>query len=124
MVILVERSDVMGQPKLRNRRGQPVKQFSATEAKNAFGQVLESAERDGIVAISRHDRPRAVVLSMEAYRELAGGADERLGKLEAEFDAMFEGMQAPGWEEAMQRGFDTPSRAVGPIAVKAARRKR
>ena len=114
----------MGHAKLRNRRGQPVKEFSATEAKNAFGQVLESAERDGIVAISRHDRPRAVVLSMEAYRELAGAPGATLGKLEAEFDAMFESMQAPGWQEAMQRGFDTPPAAMGRIAVKAARRKR
>jgi len=43
--------------------------FSATEAKNKFGELLEAAHREP-VEISKKGRPVAVLLSMEAYEEM------------------------------------------------------
>ena len=34
---------------------------AASEAKNKFGQVLDSALRDGAVVITKHDTPKAVL---------------------------------------------------------------
>ena len=46
--------------------------FSATEVKNEFGRVLETAFTKGAVAITRHDAPKAVLLSLDAWRALTG----------------------------------------------------
>src|SRR5688572_19453688 len=110
----------------RNFRGELVEApvVSASDAKNAFGRILDAALRSGMVTITRHDRPRAVILSMEEYRALAEARDSTLDTLTEEFDAMLAGMQAPAARKAMQAAFDTPARELGAIAVKGARRKR
>jgi prevent-host-death family protein len=110
--------------RLRNRRGDPVREFSASEAKNAFGQVLDAAERDGMVAIRRHDRPRAVVLSLDEYAALLHARDATLAALDAEFDAGCAAMQEPGRDDAMRRALSASPEEMGRIAAKAARRKR
>lgn len=109
---------------LRNRRGERVEEVSATDAKNAFGRILDMVARKGMVAITRHDQARAVVLSMDEYRALAHGGENLLQALQGEFDAMLDHMNAPGQREAMQQAFDTPPEKLGRIAVKGARRKR
>ena len=109
---------------LRNHRGEPVEQVSASDAKNAFGRVLDTVARTGMVAITRHDRPRAVVLSIEQYLALTHGAGDVLASLQGDFDAMLERMNAPGQRKAMQQAFDTPPAELGRLAVKGARRKR
>jgi len=43
--------------------------YSANEAKQSMGRVLESAQR-GPVLIEKHKRPCAVVLSVEEYDKL------------------------------------------------------
>lgn len=109
----------------RNHRGEFVEapSFSATDAKNAFGRVLDAAVRSGMVTITRHDAPRAVILSMDEYRALAGARESTLEALSGEFDAMLERMQAPGARDAMQSAFDTPANELGEIAVRGARGK-
>ncbi len=54
---------------LRNNHGQlvEVESFTATDAKNSFGAVLQKAIAKGIVAITQRDKSRAVLLSMEEY---------------------------------------------------------
>ncbi len=110
----------------RNHRGDVVDapEFSATEAKNAFGRILDAAARAGMVTITRHDQPKAVILSIEEYKALTGMRQSALDTLSGEFDAMLKRMQAPGARKAMQAGFATPAADLGRIAVKRARRKR
>lgn len=110
----------------RNHRGELVEApaFSASEAKNAFGRILDVAARAGMVTITRHDEPKAVILSIEEYRALAGARQSALDTLSGEFDAMLVRMQALGVRKAMQSAFDTPAAELGRIAVKRARQKR
>lgn len=110
----------------RNHRGDLIEAqaFSASDAKNAFGRVLEAVERSGMVTITRHDEPRAVLLSMDEYRSLAGARQDSLEAMAGEFDAMLARMQALGAHDAMQSAFATPARRLGPVAVKGARGKR
>ena len=117
----------MPQPtRFRNHRGDFIEApaFSASDAKNAFGRVLDVVERSGMVTITRHHEPKAVLLSMVEYRSLAGARENALDVMAGEFDAMLARMQAPGAREAMQSAFDTPARELGHIAVKGARGKR
>ena len=71
---------------LRNHRGEEVAvpEFSATEAKNSFGRVLDAASSQGMVAITKRDRPTAVVLSLDAYQALLDARDQALGSLLAQ----------------------------------------
>ena len=109
-----------------NRRGSlaGAPAFTASDAKNAFGRLLETAERVGMVTITRHDRPKAVLLSLEEYRALAGAPEDALGMLSGEFDGMLNRMQAAGARAAMQVAFDTPPHELGRIAAKGAHGKR
>src|SRR4051794_35319540 len=110
----------------RNHRGELVETpvFSASDAKNAFGRILDAAARAGMVTITRHDEPKAVILSMEEYRTLAGERESALDTLAGEFDALLARMQTPAARKGLKAGFDTAARELGRIAVKAARRKR
>ncbi|MCC6335902.1 MAG: type II toxin-antitoxin system Phd/YefM family antitoxin [Myxococcales bacterium] len=95
---------------------------TASEAKNEFGRVLDEALRTGAVVITRHEAPKAVLLSMEEYRELVAGRTRQLDALTAEFDAMFERMQAPGFNEGMKAAFGASPQELGRAAVTAAKK--
>ena len=104
--------------RFRNHRGELVEApaFSASDAKNSFGRILDAAVRTGMVTITRHDEPRAVLLSMDEYRALSEARASALDALTGEFDAMLARMQAPGARKAMQSAFDTPATELGRIA--------
>lgn len=106
---------------LRNARGEdiPVTEFSATEAKNSFGRVLDTAFSQGVVAITKRDRPTAVVLSMDAYQALLGAQAKPLDSLSHEFDALLARMQAPASRDAMMDAFDASPEELGQAAVHA-----
>jgi len=110
----------------RNGSGDPVKpvSFSATDAKNTFGRILEEVARNGIVTITRHDETKAVMLSLEEYQVLLKARPDVLDTLTDEFDAMLRKMQRPGAREAMQAAFDATPAELGRAAVKGARRRR
>jgi antitoxin Phd len=95
---------------------------SASEAKNQFGQMLDSAIRDGAVVITKHDAPKAILLSIEEYEMLK--QTRRLDSLSAEFDATYARMQQPGMAGKMAAAFNSSPRELGATAVKAARKKR
>jgi antitoxin Phd len=107
---------------LRNARGEdiPVTEFSATEAKNSFGRVLDTAFSQGMVAITKRDRPTAVVLSLDAYQALLGSQAKPLDSLSHEFDALLQHMQAPSARDAMMDAFDACPEELGQAAVAAA----
>lgn len=85
----------MSDTPLRDRRGKPMKTYSATDAKNAFGSVLEDAGAYGAVAITKHDKPRFVLLSIDEYEAGMGDSPDVLKQLDARYAAMVERMQTP-----------------------------
>src|SRR5947207_2004580 len=107
--------------RIRSRRGKlaDAPRVSASAAKNAFGRILDRVAREGRLAITKHDEPCAVLISLDEYRALVGAGASTLDTLSAEFDALFERMQKPGMSAAMQRAFAMPSAALGRAAKKA-----
>ncbi len=93
-------------------------QISASAAKNSFGRILDRVANEGRVAITKHDQPCAVLISIEEYRALIGTEEVTLNTLSDEFDALFERMQKPGAAGAMQRAFALTPDQLGRAAVK------
>jgi prevent-host-death family protein len=94
---------------------------SATDAQNHFGQVLSRVAREGAVFIRKYDRPAAVVLSMDRYRELTGRPDAELDELTREFDEMLARMQTDEAAAAADDLFDMGPDELGRTAVRDAR---
>ena len=113
-----------GAIRIRNRRGELVDapQYTASEAKHKFGQMLDTALRTGPVAITKQRKPTAVLISLDEYRALTQAEDRTLAILSAEFDRQFDMMQAPGATAAMQRAFDTPATQLGAFAAASLRK--
>ena len=109
----------------RNRRGEPVEasSFTATDAKKQFGQVLELVLRGGVVVITKHDAPKAIVLSMDEFNALTQRSERRLDSLSADFDAMLARMQTPRARSAMKAAFGASPKELGRAAVVAARKR-
>lgn len=109
----------------RDRNGNRVeaKAVTATDAKNEFGTVLETALRDGAVVITKHDAPRAVLLSWEEYNSLVGGGaeDPDLAALTQEFERLYADMQSPRARKAADALLSASSADLGKAAVRAAR---
>lgn len=97
--------------------------FTATEAKNEFGQVLEKAIQGGIVVITKHDTPKAVLISMDEFNTLSKAPESRIDTLSAEFDSMLARMQRPGARNAMDAAFRASPKELGRAAVAAARKR-
>jgi prevent-host-death family protein len=94
---------------------------AASEAKNQFGQVLETALRDGAVVITKHDTPKAVLLSIEEFAAIT--TRSRLDTLASEFDDKYARMQQPGFEKALTAAFGASPKRLGAVAAKAARKR-
>jgi antitoxin Phd len=105
----------------------PESSVTATEAKNEFGQLLETVIRGGRVFITRHDAPKAVLISAEDFEALSAAANSnakaKLAGLNARFDAMLARMQEPGAREKMQAAFDASPKEMGKAAVEFARKR-
>jgi antitoxin Phd len=112
-------------PAFRNRRGEAVEASSvtATDAKKQFGRVLEMVLRGGAVVITKHDAPKAILLSVDEFNALTRTTDNKLDSLTADFDAMLVRMQTPRARSGMQAAFGASPRALGRAAVTAARKR-
>jgi prevent-host-death family protein len=110
---------------LRNRRGEPVEAstVTATDAKKEFGSVLERVVRGGIVVITKHDTPKAVLLPVEEFNVLARAAERELDTLSDEFDVLFARMQTPKARAGMRAAFEASPKQLGKAAVAAARKR-
>lgn len=106
---------------LRNRRGEAVASFSATDAKNALGSILETVSLKGMAVITKRAVPRAVVLSMEEYRALANAGSHALAALNQEFDQILGGMQSAKARKGMKAAFEASPAELGRAAVAATR---
>lgn len=96
---------------------------TATEAKNKFGLLLERAMRGAVVVITKHDAPKAVLISMDEYAALSGAPESRINTLTAEFDSMLMRMQRPSVRNSMRTAFRASPKQIGKAAVVAARKR-
>src|SRR5579872_31090 len=108
---------------IRNRDGEAAVEISATLAKNKLGDVLDHVMQGGVVVITRHETPRAVLLSMDEYTALSGATQSRLDALTADYDAMLMRMQTGKSRAAMKVAFNATSRQLGKAAVARARKR-
>ena len=109
----------------RNRRGETVDTSSvtATDAKKEFARMLEMVIQGGVVVITKHDAPKAVLLSVDEFNALARAPQQRLDALSGQFDALLAGMQTPKARAGMKAAFAASPKQLGRAAVAAARRR-
>lgn len=96
---------------------------SATEAKTRFGSLLETAIRGGAVVITKHDTPKAVLLSMAEFEALGGSRQADLNALSKEFDSLLARLQTPESSGALKSAFDATPKELGRLAVANHRRR-
>jgi len=111
--------------RFRNRRGDHLEaaSYTATDAKNEFGRVLEMVTQGGAVVITKHDAPKAVLISVDEFNALSHAREKRLVSLTNEFDALLAQMQTPQTRAAMRSAFESSPRQLGESAVAAARKR-
>jgi antitoxin Phd len=114
-----------GALKFRNAQGElvDIPNVAATRFKNEFGAIFEQAALGGAVAITKHDAPKAVLISYDEFRALVRARSPGLDDLGARFDALLDGMQAPKVKKGMAAAFDASPAKLGRAAVKAARKR-
>jgi antitoxin Phd len=109
----------------RRLRSRPrdVDAISATEAKNAFGRFLEDAIRGKKTVITKHDSPKAVLISIDAFNALSRDSSPDLETLSKEFDRLLASMQTPAVRAAMSAAFHATPKEMGKAAAGAARKR-
>lgn len=95
---------------------------SATSAKNEFGAVLDTAVQDGAVVITKHDAPKAVLVSIERVSELLAKHEPNLKALAQEFDDMVARMRTSKAHAAARQLFTAPPTTFGEAAVEGAKK--
>jgi prevent-host-death family protein len=107
----------------RNSQGRLVdlSTVAATKVKNEFGTILEKATQGGAVAITRHDTPKAVLLSYDEFVRLVKDRAPELDDLSIEFDTLLARMQTAQAKKGMATAFKATPNQLGRAAVKAAR---
>jgi prevent-host-death family protein len=98
--------------------------ITATELKNATADVFEQVAARRAVAITRHDKPRAVLLSVEQYEALTGQQNpDWLEKLHEEYRGLLDRMQGPEQRAAAEKLFKATPEELGEAALWAAQQK-
>lgn len=112
--------------RFRNAKGELVdlEPIAASRLKNAPGAIVDQAASGRAVVITRHDRPRAVIVSFEDFQELLRGRESSLGELEARFDELLAGMQKPASKKAIAAAFAAAPAQLGRAAAAAQRKHR
>lgn len=113
-------------PKLtfRNSQGKliDISTVAATKVKNEFGSILEKTMHSGAVAITRHDTPKAVLLSFAEFESLVKERSRSLDDLNSEFDELLARMQTPQARKGVEAAFHASPAELGRAAVKAAKK--
>ncbi|HEX4963932.1 MAG TPA: type II toxin-antitoxin system Phd/YefM family antitoxin [Thermoanaerobaculia bacterium] len=99
----------------RSRLGELVEipEVAATQAKNTFGELLDRVAASDAVAITRHDMPKAVLLSYEEFESLSSARSETLDALSTKFESLLERMQTPAARQGMKAAFNATPAALG-----------
>ena len=96
--------------------------ISATELKNATADVFEQVAARRAVAITRHDKPRAVLLSIDQYEALTAPHNPPwLQQLHDEYRGLLDRMQGPEQRAAVEKLFKATPEELGEAAVWAAK---
>jgi prevent-host-death family protein len=99
-----QRTPAKGKMMPRDRRTVP-----ATQAKNRFGEILQTVRDSGAVFIERHGQTQAVVLGIEAYNKLISNErssqQRELDHWTREFNALHARMQTPKARKAVDALF-------------------
>lgn len=99
--------------------------ISATELKNATADVFEQVAARRAVAITRHDKPRAVLLSIDQYEALTAQHNPAwLEQLHGEYRSLLDRMQGPEQRAAAERAFNATPEELGEAAVWAAQQNK
>lgn len=96
---------------------------TATEAKTRFGPLLEAAIRGESVVITKHDTPKAVLVSIVEFEALGGSRAPDLHALRDEFDDLLARLQMPRSRKALPSAFDAAPSELGRLAVAHQRRR-
>jgi antitoxin Phd len=106
----------------RNRDGKlvDVSMVTASRFKNEFGAVFEQAALNGAVVITKHDTPRAVLVSFAEFEALTASVTPALDDLSDRFDQLLAAMQTPQAKAGVAAAFDATPEELGAAAVKAA----
>jgi antitoxin Phd len=112
-------------PSLAAPRVQELPTITATELKNATADVFDQVAAKQAIAITRHEKPRAVLLSVEKYEALTGQHNpDWLEKLHEEYRGLLDRMQGPEQRAAAERAFNATPEELGEAAVWAAQQKK
>jgi len=95
---------------------------AATDAKNEFGSILESAVHDGAVIITKHDTPKAVLISVERLEMALAKQEPDLTALTREFDEVVAHMRTPKARAAARGLFKLTPAELGKAALAGAKR--
>ena len=108
----------------RNRRGEliDIREVPATRFKTEFGAILEDVAEHGAVTITRHDAPKAVLLSYAEFESLVKSRTPSLDSLAAQFDGLLERMQTPKARKGMAAAFNAAPAVLGRAALKLGRK--
>ncbi len=97
--------------------------YTATEAKNEFGHMLDQAIQGATIVITKHDAPRAILISMDKFTALQQAPQLKLDTLSAEFDAVLARMQSTTARVGMERAFNASPKELGKAALGAVRKR-
>ena len=85
--------------------------------------MLEQAIRGTTVLITKHDSPRAVLISIDHFQTLQEAPQAKLNTLTEQFDTLLERMQSPKARRGMAAAFRADNKQLGKAAVAAARKR-
>ena len=97
--------------------------FTATEAKNEFGRVFEKAIQGHRVMITKHDTPKAVLMSIDDFNNLSQSPQSHIDSLTAAFDSVLARMQSLRARRGMDQAFHASPKRLGRAAVATARKR-
>lgn len=104
-------------------QGHTVESLSSTRTQNEFGAVLDRVLRGTVVEITKHEKPSAVLLSIEVFEQLLSERVDPLESLRARFDERFARMQTPAAKAGVKALFSAGPEQLGQAALKGARRR-
>ena len=106
----------------RNSQGELVdlSTVAASRFKNEFGSIFEKATHGGAVAITKHDTPRAVLISYEEFKALVRARSPALEDLNSQFDRLLARMQTPAAKKGAAAAFDSSPEELGRTALRGA----
>jgi len=101
----------------------PPRSVPATDAKNEFGSILETAVQNGAVVITKHDVPKAVLVSVERVSDLLAKHEPDLQALAREFDELVARMRTPKARAAARGLFAATAEQLGEAALAGVKRR-